>query len=358
MAINGSFQTFAVTSFMFVLASIFGFCIETLPIMFTVENVTRQCGPGQRNETVPTVVSKPFLTYLDYICTSFFTVELLVRMLFAPNKLEFFRNVMNVIDILALLPLYVQIILDLTDTYNCLKNDRAVLETIFILRIIRIFRIFHLMKHYKALKILVHAIKASFQELMMLSIFLFIATLVFSTLIFYAERPIDYTMLTKSQFETIPIGFWWSIVTMTTVGYGDIHPTTAMGYFVGALCAVCGVLLVALTIPVISNNFALFYLHARTREEITKDSPKSASGRATGKRRQKAESRPRRARGRMDSKGLLSNDSNSTTDESGIMMNARQVDVGISPSRGDQKSDGGGRLSPGKYESKVAETVM
>ena len=55
---------------------------------------------------------------------------------------------------------------------------------------------------------------------------------------------------------------------MTTVGYGDVHPETAMGRIVGALCAVAGVLLVALTIPVISNNFALFYNHARTRDTL------------------------------------------------------------------------------------------
>lgn len=57
---------------------------------------------------------------------------------------------------------------------------------------------------------------------------------------------------------------------MATVGYGDLVPRTALGYVIGATCAVCGVLLEALTIPVISNNFALFYLHGKTREEIRK----------------------------------------------------------------------------------------
>jgi voltage-gated potassium channel Kch len=328
-------QAYAVTSFLFVLASIAGFCVETLPIMFHLENVTRKCGPGQFNETIVTLVSTPFLAYLDYICTAFFTVELIVRVLFAPNKLAFFRSFMNIIDIVALMPLYVQIVLDLTDQYYCLKNDRAVLETIFVLRIIRIFRVFHLVKHYKALKILVHAIKASIQELLMLSIFLFIATLVFSTLIFYAERPADYSNMASSQFGTIPIGFWWSIITMTTVGYGDVHPTTAMGYAIGAICALAGVLLIALTIPVISNNFALFYLHARTRADITKDkASESHAARRKSKCAVPSNSSVRRtgAKGLIDSRALLSNDSNSTTDESGIMLNLRNP-ADATPSR-------------------------
>ena len=63
--------------------------------------------------------------------------------------------------------------------------------------------------------------------MVLLAIFIMIGMVIFSTLIFYAEfnRP--------EQFEDIPTGFWWAIVTMTTVGYGDVHPTTAYGYVVG-----------------------------------------------------------------------------------------------------------------------------
>ena len=209
------------------------------------------------------------LKVLDYICTAFFSVELVVRIAFSPDKKEFFTSPMNIIDILALLPLYVQDFLEFTDGYSCLGTNRAVLETIFILRIIRIFRIFHILKHYKALKILVHAIKASMHELLMLAIFLFIGMLMFSTMIFYVEGPGHLSSHKEAKFKTIPVGFWWSIITMTTVGYGDVFPDTPLGCVIGMLCAISGVILVALTIPVISNNFALFYLHARTREQIT-----------------------------------------------------------------------------------------
>jgi hypothetical protein len=99
--------------------------------------------------------------------------------------------------------------------------------------------------------------------LLMLFIFLLIAMLVFATMIYYAERQ-DATKPSE-QFTTIPMGFWWAIITMTTVGYGDVHPVTTPGYIVGTMCCVAGVLLVALTFPVISNNFTLFYQHVRSR---------------------------------------------------------------------------------------------
>ena len=170
---------------------------------------------------------------------------------------------MNIIDLLALVPLYMQFVLNSDAFKFCYANERLVFEIMFILRIIRMFRIFHLVKHYQALQILVYALKASLQELLMLGIFLLIGMLVFATMIYYAER--KDAVNPGDKFSTIPIGFWWAIITMTTVGYGDVYPTSPIGYVVGTACSVSGVLMVALTIPVISNNFTLFYTHVRSR---------------------------------------------------------------------------------------------
>jgi len=203
------------------------------------------------------------LQTVDTICTIYFTIELIIRFIFAPQKLKFVRSAMNIIDLLALVPLYMQLIVSMEIFKNCLVNESMMIEIMFILRIIRMLRIFHLVKHYQALQILVYALKASVQELLMLGIFLLIGMLVFATMIYYAERKDATTP--GDQFTTIPIGFWWAIITMTTLGYGDIFPVTPIGYVVGACCAVSGVLLVALTFPVISNNFTLFYTHVRSR---------------------------------------------------------------------------------------------
>ena len=259
-------------SLLFVVISILGFCLETLPeyrpknISTISSNATNQstnrCG-GAEGQTVAGLEQDSGLFILDIICTVYFTIELIVRFSFAPLKKDFVMSAMNVIDLLALVPLYMQLIFNTDNMRSCYVNEQLIIEIMFVLRIVRMFRIFHLVKHYQALKILVYALKASVQELCMLAIFLIIGMLVFASMIYYAERKSLFQP--SDRFNTIPKGFWWAIITMTTVGYGDVFPTSTMGYIVGTACAVSGVLMIALTIPVISNNFTLFYTHVRSK---------------------------------------------------------------------------------------------
>ena len=247
------------------MASILGFCLETLPDLRPVNVTLKDVHVGCDGKNVTTGYAlRPnhVLNVLDTICTVFFTAELIIRFSFSPNKFKFCRNAMNIIDLLALVPLYMQFVLNSDAFQFCYVNERLVFEIMFILRIIRMFRIFHLVKHYQALQILVYALKASLQELLMLGIFLFIGMLIFATMIYYAER--QNSGKPGEAFHTIPIGFWWAIITMTCVGYGDVVPSSPIGYIVGTACSVSGVLMLALTIPVISNNFTLFYMHVRS----------------------------------------------------------------------------------------------
>ena len=73
-----------------------------------------------------------------------------------------------------------------------------------------------------------------------------------------------------NDFNSIPLGLWWALVTMTTVGYGDMAPKTYLGMFVGTLCALGGVLTVALPVPVIVSNFAMYYSHTQARAKLPK----------------------------------------------------------------------------------------
>jgi len=101
----------------------------------------------------------------------------------------------------------------------------------------------------------------------MLIYFLVIFIVIFASLVYYAER----TQLNpENDFDSIPVGLWWAIVTMTTVGYGDLVPKTYIGMLVGSMCAVTGVLTIALPVPVIVSNFALFYSHTKARAKLPK----------------------------------------------------------------------------------------
>jgi potassium voltage-gated channel Shaw-related subfamily C protein len=102
---------------------------------------------------------------------------------------------------------------------------------------------------------------------MLLIFFLVLFIVIFASLIYYAER---LQKNPDNDFTSIPIGLWWSIVTMTTVGYGDMVPKTYVGMMVGGLCALTGVLTIALPVPVIVANFAMYYSHTQARSKLPK----------------------------------------------------------------------------------------
>ena len=205
-------------------------------------------------EEIDFILNEPILAFeiIDMIAYAFFTIELILRIIFCPDKCAFFKNSLNIIDIIALIPYYVELIVH--SLYKEEKYKESFLDALYILRIVRIFRIFRMVRHYRGLRVLAYTLKASAREIMLMVIFLSLGMLIFSSLIYYTKGPDDV-------FTSIPHAFWWAVVTMTTVGYGDMVPKTGAGYLIGSFCALSGVLVISFTVPVIVNNFMLFYQH-------------------------------------------------------------------------------------------------
>lgn len=111
---------------------------------------------------------------------------------------------------------------------------------------------------------MIHTLKASSRELVLLLLILLIPVVMFSSIVYY----IEIMMNRKTPFNSVPQSFWWCLITMTTVGYGDLTPETWPGKIIGGACAVCGVLIVALPISVIGSNFNLYYAHAQARLKL------------------------------------------------------------------------------------------
>ncbi|CAG2112784.1 unnamed protein product, partial [Medioppia subpectinata] len=197
--------------------------------------------------------------YIESICNAWFSFEIAMRFVVSPSKLDFVRDMINVIDFIATMSFYSDMIL------QRLAADIENADILDFFSIIRILRLFKLTRHSRGLKILVHTFKASAKELFLLVFFLILGIVIFASLVYYAER---LQANPRNDFKSIPEGLWWAIVTMTTVGYGDMVPRTYAGMLVGALCALAGVLTIALPVPVIVSNFTMFYSHTQAREKL------------------------------------------------------------------------------------------
>ena len=119
-----------------------------------------------------------------------------------------------------------------------------------------------LARHSPGLQAIAYTLRHSYKELALLVFLMGISSLIIGSLCYYIELDED------SGFTSIPTSIYYCIITMTTVGYGDMVPKTYLGMFVGALCAMGGVLVVALPVPVIVSNFAMYYSHTQVSRRL------------------------------------------------------------------------------------------
>lgn len=239
-----------VTGF-FIAVSVMANVVETVPCGIIPEtNENPPC--GERYELA--------FFCLDTACVMIFTAEYLLRAYAAPDRCKFIGSVMSIIDVVAILPYYIGLVI--TD------ND-DVSGAFVTLRVFRVFRIFKFSRHSQGLRILGYTLKSCASELGFLLFSLTMAIIIFATVMFYAEKNV-----TRTKFTSIPEAFWYTIVTMTTLGYGDMVPSTITGKIVGGVCSLSGVLVIALPVPVIVSNFGRIY-HQNQRADKRKAQKKA-----------------------------------------------------------------------------------
>ena len=202
---------------------------------------------------------------IDIFCMCWFTLEFAIRVMVCPDRKAFVQSVSNWIDFLSVIPSYLKLF-SIQDTW---------LINLVIIRLLRLFRFFKLSY---GLQVLLHTLKASFYELVLLLLILSIPIVIFSSLV----HTVETNMNGSEKFISIPATFWWCLITMTSVGYGDMVPETWAGKIVGGICAICGVLIVALPISVIGSNFSLYYAHVRARLKLPSKDRKLLAGNIRG----------------------------------------------------------------------------
>ncbi|XP_016372378.1 A-type voltage-gated potassium channel KCND3 isoform X1 [Sinocyclocheilus rhinocerous] len=221
-----------------------GFFIAISVITNVVETVPCSSMPNQRDIPCGERYTEAFFC-MDTACVMIFTVEYLMRLFAAPSRYRFMRSVMSIIDVVAILPYYIGLVM---------TNNEDVSGAFVTLRVFRVFRIFKFSRHSQGLRILGYTLKSCASELGFLLFSLTMAIIIFATVMFYAEKGSS-----SSKFTSIPASFWYTIVTMTTLGYGDMVPKTIAGKIFGSICSLSGVLVIALPVPVIVSNFSRIY---------------------------------------------------------------------------------------------------
>ncbi|KAL5102943.1 Potassium voltage-gated channel protein Shab [Taenia crassiceps] len=267
-------RIFAVVSIVFIIISTVSLTIGTLPQFQPNITELRQspdlflswCQEVSGSENVDDIVCEnPYLKIVEFICIAWFTLEYLIRLWACPNRCRFFKDSLNTIDLIAIFPFYVHLIIVEVASRNKFKPLGSVRKVVQMFRILRIVRIFKLARHSTGLLSLGYTFRRSYKELGLLMTFVAMGVILFSSLVYFAEKDENGKM-----FKSIPSAFWWAAITMTTVGYGDMLPQTPIGKVIGSACCICGVLVVALPIPIIVNNFAEYYKEQMRREKALK----------------------------------------------------------------------------------------
>lgn len=176
---------------------------------------------------------------VEWVFTVFFTLEYLMRLYCAKNRRKYVFSFFGIIDLLATLPAYLGIFF----------AGAQSLMVIRVFRIIRIFRIFKLFSFLKEGQLLLRALYDSGRKIVVFFLFVLVLVISIGTIMYLVEGDVE-----GSSFNNIPNSIYWAIVTMTTVGYGDITPVTPLGRFLCACVMLLGYTILAVPTGIVSAS--------------------------------------------------------------------------------------------------------
>ena len=182
----------------------------------------------------------PLLQRIEWSFTLIFTLEYLLRIWIARNRRAYLVSVYGIIDLLAILPSYLAVVLPQT----------APLLIVRLLRVLRVFRVLRLISFLDEANTVAGALRQSARQIFVFFSMVVTVMIVFGCVMYVIEGP-------DNGFSNIPLSVYWAIVTVTTVGYGDVVPVTSMGRAISAMAMLVGYAIIAVPTGIFTTNLMM-----------------------------------------------------------------------------------------------------
>ena len=205
-------------------------------------------------ETVPSInqkYPKVFIS-LEWFFTILFSVEYIVRLAIVSRPWSYARSFYGIIDLISILPSYLAIVLGGAQYFIVIRS----------LRLLRVFRVLKMVRFIGEANVLGNVLKASRHKIVVFIIAVVCMTFIMGTVMYMVEGP-------KHGFKSIPISIYWCIVTLTTVGYGDISPETPLGQLIASIIMIMGYGIIAVPTGIVTSE-----LNRQSKEDIAANQTK------------------------------------------------------------------------------------
>ncbi|KQS93259.1 ion transporter [Chryseobacterium sp. Leaf394] len=188
-------------------------------------------------ESVPKLDKKFHTTFIiaEWIISIFFTIEYILRIAVIKNKKCYIFSFFGIIDFLSLVPFFLSFFFPVTKYFLIFR----------MLRMLRVFRVFNLLDFMNDGSVIVRALRNSSRKIYIFLLFLIIFSVIVGSMMFMVEGG-------RPGFETIPQSIYWAVVTVTTVGYGDVSPITPMGKFFAVILMLAGYSIIAVPTGIVT----------------------------------------------------------------------------------------------------------
>lgn len=192
-------------------------------------------------DSVPAIHAKhgEILYVLEWVFTLLFTIEYILRIIIIERKRKYVLSAMGIIDLISIIPTYLSIFLI---GYQYLIVFRS-------FRLLRIFKILQLKNFQNAGSYISSALYNSYRKILIFMMFISLLVVIIGSIMYIVEED-------TPGFESIPNSIYWAVVTITTVGYGDVSPITSMGKFFSIIVMLCGYSIIAVPTGIVTMEMA------------------------------------------------------------------------------------------------------